>query len=58
MQCFNHTLGVLKADPRITVRLGASDDIRGEGQCTHAALLFERLQPLTLTNKRILKGAG
>jgi import inner membrane translocase subunit TIM21 len=30
LQCFNHTLNVLKADPRITVRLGASDEIRGE----------------------------
>ncbi|KAJ9531629.1 hypothetical protein QJQ45_021775, partial [Haematococcus lacustris] len=31
LQCFNHTLDVLKADPRITVRLGASDDIRAWG---------------------------
>lgn len=29
MQCFNHTLNLLKTDPRITVRLGAADDIRG-----------------------------
>jgi len=29
LKCFNHTLDVLKADPRITVRLGSPDDIRG-----------------------------
>ena len=29
MQCFNHTLNRLKSDPRITVRLGATDEIRG-----------------------------
>lgn len=27
--CFNHTLDLLKSDPRITVRLGAADEIRG-----------------------------
>lgn len=31
LQCFNHTLDVLKADPRITVRLGSPDDIRAWG---------------------------
>ncbi len=29
MKAFNHTLDRLKSDPRITVRLGSSDDIRG-----------------------------
>ena len=29
MQCFNHTLNRLKTDPRITVRLGSTDEIRG-----------------------------
>ena len=28
MKAFNHTLDRLKSDPRITVRLGSSDDIR------------------------------
>ncbi|GAX84722.1 hypothetical protein CEUSTIGMA_g12144.t1 [Chlamydomonas eustigma] len=31
MQCFNHTLNRLKTDPRITVRLGNSDEIRAWG---------------------------
>ncbi len=35
LQCFNHTLDVLKADPRITVRLGSSDDIRGALPLSH-----------------------
>ena len=30
MQCFNHTLNRLKADPRVNVRLGSSAEIRGE----------------------------
>lgn len=29
MQCFNHTLERLKTDPRITVRLGSTSEIRG-----------------------------
>jgi hypothetical protein len=29
LQCFNHTLDLLKGDPRVTVRLGATEDIRG-----------------------------
>lgn len=31
MQCFNHALEKLKSDPRITVRLGSSADIRAWG---------------------------
>mmetsp|Transcript_10082 Transcript_10082/g.30396 ORF Transcript_10082/g.30396 Transcript_10082/m.30396 type:complete len:184 (-) Transcript_10082:352-903(-) len=31
MQCFNHTLERLKTDPRITVRLGNSNEIRAWG---------------------------
>lgn len=31
LQCFNHTLDLLKGDPRVTVRLGAADDIRAWG---------------------------
>lgn len=31
MQCFNHALERLKSDPRITVRLGSTNDIRAWG---------------------------
>lgn len=31
MQCFNHTLERLKTDPRITVRLGSTNEIRAWG---------------------------
>mmetsp|Transcript_2028 Transcript_2028/g.3156 ORF Transcript_2028/g.3156 Transcript_2028/m.3156 type:complete len:290 (+) Transcript_2028:29-898(+) len=31
MQCFNYTLDLLKSDPRVTVRLGAEDEIRAWG---------------------------
>ncbi len=37
MTCFNHTLERLKHDPRITVRIGGADDIRGASWLSGAA---------------------
>lgn len=43
MQCFNHTLNLLKTDPRITVRLGAADDIRAWGSNSESRVARQQI---------------
>jgi len=43
MTCFNHTLALLKGDPRITVRLGAADDIRAWGSNSESRVARQQI---------------
>ena len=47
LKCFNHTLDRLRTDPRITVRIGSADDIRG-AYSTHHAAVRDTLQRATM----------
>ncbi|MEW5308474.1 MAG: hypothetical protein WDW38_000432 [Sanguina aurantia] len=43
LKCFNHSLDRLKSDPRITVRLGASDDIRAWGSNSESRVARQQI---------------